>query len=624
MSRAGTRRRDLRALRKHLGVGKRTAFVIVAIAVTLNAVILNAILGASSHRVSSGDLAEASRANTYLGLTAQFNTVFLVIAISICVLLLATSLDSIYSARRRQFTVVRLCGGSLRQLTALQVGEVAQMTAGATVVAAIAFVPIAWGYERLLRLAALAPEQVGLGYNFGAVAIVAVVCLAFMSAVAAAKTRGAYRFDEDAGRAKRSRWPRIVVAVLLAATGVILFAPGLTGMTPDTQMVLILPWAAAVILAFGVDAIRWLAELASLGIRRTGTHPHLGVALARLSRSMGSRVNPVLPMTLVLVFVVPLSAVMATGRNASMAELYESVHAHALADASADLSFLQLTDLNRGDPQSLAIATSPSLYDAADPYGTTQPLVAFTDPGRIGEFFPAAKVEAGDIAAVAGNAVAAPASRHAVGDTVNLVTPAGGRCTLTVTATVDLPSIINYDYVAAGALDGCPGVNLTRTLVYSHENPDHLAAGLGSGWDVYAMDQWVAKGAQETVENQRTALLMIFFVPMLMAAFVTAVALGTRREMTAKSNAVLVKVGATVRNFRAVAWLEAATACGASAVLLALAFGINAAVIVPVARAAGVGVSLDWLLDGLFVLGTYVAICAIYLFTGRRRDVAVT
>lgn len=596
----------------------RGTLTTVSIAILLNGVITNAIVGANRAAVGSGDLRTASRANTLLGLCAQFNAAFLVFAAIICAMLLYTSLGAIYDSRKTSIKVMRLCGLSMKHIIRHHLRESVTLSAKASLVSVIFFLPLAWVYGQILPLVGLAPHAISLGFHWEALLLSAVCVTFFLCCLAWIKPRRQYRLDVSAKATKKHWFGRVAVFVFLAAAGLLLLLPS-SPIPNDTRMIVMLPWAAIVGLVYGPTLIRFACQTVSAKIRRNGKAPRLGVAIGRLETSMNSRVNPVLPVTIVLAFVVPLSAVMATGRSASVAEIYDAVKAQTVADLHDDSAASQMRHLNSLDDRSIYIATSTDVYRQADPYAATQPLLGVTDISRLLDFFPEVEVRDGDLDAVTGNVIAVSDQWKAVGDEIRVVTGDRQACTFTVGAVVKLPSVINFDYLAGDYQSSCPSADFGRLMAYSQRTPESLGEILDeSQWKIEAKDEWVNQGITQTVQNQRSALIVMFAVPLMMALFVTALAMSSREELVRNSSRVLSYLGATRRDFRKIAVAEAVVAVVSSLLFLTVVTALNAIVIFPVAHSAGVNVTFDYALDALFVAITLLIVVFVYIYTSLK------
>lgn len=587
----------------------------VTIAMLLTGVLSNSIIGAQRAALHSGELKHASSVNTLLGLSAHFNTIFLVFAALICAMLLYTSFGTIYDSRRDNIMVMRLCGLSMRKINRHHITEAAVISAKAGLISVIAFVPLAWLYGKILPIFGLAPKGISVGFQAEAL-VISISCVAlFVICLAWRKPRRHYLMGAIQKTQKQNVLLQIVLFVFLGAAGLLLLLP-FSPVANDTRMILMLPWAALVSLVYGPKLIHWACRIISLRIRRTGEAPRLGVAIGRLETSMTSRVNPVLPLTIVLAFVVPLSAVMATGRSAAVAEVYEAVHAQTVADLHQRGVGSQSRHLNSIDDQSIFIATSTDFYRETDPYASTQPLFGLTDLSRLEEFFPNIKVKSGDLRSVKDSVIAVSDQSAAIGDEVHVITGDRTSCVFTVGAVVTLPSLINFDYLAEDVHASCPSADFGRLMAYSQRTPDSLRPLLDdSAWNIKAKSDWVDQGITKTVHNQRSALLVMFIVPLMMALFVTALAMKSRREMVRESSRVLAYIGATSRDFRKIAIVEALVAAASSMLFLTVAIALNALVIFPVAKAANVNITFDYKLDAAFVLVTLIIVAGIYIYT---------
>lgn len=602
------------AVRPHRG-GTITT---VSIAILLNAVIANSIVGAHRATVASGDLKHGSRVNALLGLSAQFNTVFLLFAALICVMLLYTSLGAIYDSRRETIAVLRLCGLSMRRIVRHHIAEILGVSGTAAGIGIIAFLPLAWAYGEILPVFGLAPSDTALGVHWETLLLSALGVTLFLVFLAWVKPRRHYAMGAGARVATGHRVTRIAVLVLLAAAGLLLILPA-SPLADDTKMMLMVPWAALVGLVYGPRLIFLACRIAGSRLRRTGTAPRLGIAIGRLETSMNSRVNPVLPLTIVLAFVVPLSAVMATGRSASVAEIYDAVNARTVADLHQDGAASETRHYNSIDEESIYIATSTDVYRKSDPYSPEQPLLGVTDVSRLTRFFPEVEVRSGDLGSVAGDVIAVSDRGRAVGDEIHVVTGDQTSCTFTVGAVVKLPSLIHFDYLGQDIQDSCPAASFGRVMAYSQRTPESLSGILDDpGWEIEAKTDWVKRGIGQTVQNQRSALIVMFLVPLLMALLVTALAMRSREALVRESNRVLAYLGATRNDFRKIAIAEATAAAVASLLFLAVATALNAIVIFPVAQAANVGVTFDYQLDAVFIGVTLIIVAAIYLRTSLK------
>lgn len=591
----------------------------VSIAILLNAVLINSILGSHRATMSSGDLKHASNVNTLLGLSAQFNTSFLVFAALICAMLLSTSLGAIYDSRTSTVRVMRLCGLSMKRVVRHHVREALTFSGKASVVSIIGFLPLAWAYGALLPMVGLAPRGVSLGFHVEALLLSILCATVYLVVLAWIKPRQQYRLAGSDKPTKKHRLLHIPVFVLLAAVGVLLLLPN-SPLPHDTRMILMVPWAAVVGLVYGPKLIHLACRIVSSRIRTTGRAPRLGVAIGRLETSMKSRVNPVLPLTIVLAFVVPLSAVMATGRNASVAEIYGGVNAQTVADLRHDGADRTLWNFNSMDDESMYIATSTDVYRQADPYAPTQPLMGMTDVSRLSEFFPEAEVRSGDLSSVTGDVIAVSDKRSAVGDKVQVITGDRTACTFTVGAVVKLPSLIHFDYLVQDIEAVCPSAKFGRLMAYSQRTPDSLGRILDdSQWNIKSKADWVNQGITQTIHNQRSALIVMFVVPLMMALFVTMLAMRSRQTMVRDSSRVLAYLGATKSDFRKIAVAEAGVAGASSLLFLAVVIALNAIVIYPAARAANVNITFDYALDAAFVAIILIIVVATYFRTSIKR-----
>lgn len=592
----------------------------VSIAVVLNAVITNSIIGAQRASVGAGDLKHASHVNTLLGLCAQFNTIFLVFAALICAMLLYTSFGAIYDSRKQTISVMRLCGLSLKKIIRHHISEAISISGKAVLISAVAFLPLAWAYGEILPLFGLAPKDVSLGFHWEALVISALCVTVFVMCLAFSKPRRHYRMRVIAKGTKKNLAIQVSVFVLLAGAGLLLLLP-VSPLQDDSRMILMLPWAAIVGLVYGPKLIHIACRIVSSRMRRTGKAPRLGVAIGRLETSMASRVNPILPLTIVLAFVVPLSAVMATGRSAAVAEVYDAVHAQTVADLHQKGAATQAQHFNSIDDQSVYIATSTDVYRQDDPYAAIQPLLASTDISRLGEFFPNIEVKSGDLNSVAGNIIAVTDRSKAIGDEVHVITGDRESCTFKVGAVVHLPSLINFDYLAADINPSCPAADFGRLMAYSQRTPESLRDILvDSQWDIESKSEWVGQGITKTVQNQRSALIVMFIVPLMMALFVTAAAMKSRGAMVRESSRVLAYLGATRSDFRRIAIAEAAVAVLSIVLFLMVVIALNALVIFPAAHAANVGITFDYILDVAFILITLIIVTGIYIYTSLNKS----
>lgn len=610
-----------RLVRGTLKNGRPGTVGTITLAMVLNAVVLNAIMGAGKNYVTEGDLHTASRANALFGLTAEFNGVFLVLAVCICAMLVFTSLGAVYQSRKQAVSVMRLCGLSLKKTVALHVWEALVMSAVAALIAAVLFVPLSWLYNACLPLLGLAPEGLPLGIHVAALVVSAGGVALFVLVIAATKPRGVYRFGGTDQRRGHGRLTRAFVLVAMAVAGFFLFVPA-SPVADDTRMILVLPWSAVFLLLYGTKLITVVCRLATVRIRRTGAAPRRGISIARLETSMTSRVNPILALTVVLAFVIPLSAVMATGRSASVVDVYRAVNAQTIADSNQALSPEELSRLNSEDSESLYVATSTDVYRGDDPYAAEQPLLGMMDLTKLSAFFPEVQLLSGDLESVQGGTVAVTDESKQVGDSVTILAGDGSSCELTVGAVVTLPSVIGFDYVSSDARPACSAASFGWAMAYSQRSAASLSSVLSdSGWTIEEKNQWLADGAAETVANQRTALVTMFIVPLMMALFVTAVSMKSRKEVVRESNRVLAHVGATRRDFRRIGAIEGLVAGGAALLLLALAVVLNFIVLGPVAADSGVGLTFDYQLDAIFLALTLVIVVGIHTATafGRTR-----
>ncbi|MEW6902489.1 FtsX-like permease family protein [Trueperella pyogenes] len=597
----------------------RWGFLLTSIlSLLLNSVIWNAVLGARHSRVISGDFQKAANINALLEVTFQFNLIFAVIAAAISAMLLVSALSARYSSRKDTVRILRLAGLSFSDLLVSHVVESLVFGIVATFAALLMFFPAVWVYGQMLRTAGLVPKEITIHANLMSSLLVCVAMIAFIVGTTVAKTVSVHGTKEQSVQDRRNHKIKFLVGIIVAvALGIPLVIPN-SPIPTDTRMVLIIPWACLILLVYGVRILREICISLQRPLRKTGRFPRLGLALARLAQSMSSRMNPVIPLTIVMAFMVPLSAVMATGRSVSIVEIYSSVHAQSIATTTSLKNVEELASTSKTVSRTLLVGTSNDLYRTEDPYGATQPTVGLFNLHKTSNIFPSFKVRAGSIDSLDATHVATSNSGLNVGDELSFYMADGRQCTLTIAATLSAPSLLKFDVIGMAENPPCGGMSVRKTTAYSLLGIYGLEEQLGNTeWDIVTIDEWIKTGILQTERNQRSALIIMFLIPMVMALFVTGTSIGAYREMIRRSSVVLFSVGGSSKDFRIISLYEMIIGCVASLLLLGFAIGLSMSIVVPFAQESGIGLSLDRIVAGGFLMVTLSIIAIIYLVGGE-------
>lgn len=600
-----------------LNRNRRGFFWTSVLGLLLNSVIWNALMGARQVRVASGDFGRAANINALLEVTFQFNLIFAIIAAAITAMLLMTVLSARYSSRMNAVRILRLNGLSFRDLLVSHALEAFAFGVGASVIAMLLFSPVVWAYGQVLEIAGLVPEDVTIHGNFTAGLLVCVGLVVFIVGASVAKTLSVFERKKRSGSAKRgSKVLYLLGLFIVVMLGIPLMMPN-SPIPGDTRIILIIPWACVVLLVYGVRMVQGISDFLQWPMRKTGKFPRLGLALSRLASSMSSRMNPVIPLTIVMAFMVPLSAVMATGRSASIVEIYDSVDAQTIATTRNIDDADELAAVSKDVSETVFVSTASDLYKKDDPYGAEQPIVGLLDLRRAKTAFPTINVVEGSIESVGSSQIATSDSRYNVGDKMSFYTANGRECVLYVAAVLDMPALLRFNVIGMPEDSPCGGMRLSQTTAYSQLGVDELEEHIkGTGWEVATKSEWINTGISQTEQNQRSALIVMFLIPVVIALFVTGTSVGSYRTLIQRSSVSLFYAGGAKRDFRIISLYEAMLGCAASLLLLFLVVGLSASILVPYAREAGTYPTLDYTVAGVFLFASLSVITIIYLASG--------
>lgn len=612
-------------LRSQFNQNRRGFLWTAVLGLLLNGVIWNAVRGARQARITSGDLEEAASINSLLEVTVQFNLIFAIISASITAMLFMNLLSARYASRLNSVKILRLCGLSFRALVVSHAAEAFLFGLAASVIAVLLFHPTVWAYGQMMKVSGLMPEDVTISADLTAVLLIFGTSIVFIVAASLFKTVSVYERAELSVRSRRRRKVGKYKALYLAGVfsvivlGVPLVLPN-SPVPDDTRMVLVIPWACTVILIYGVQITRWICDFVQRPLRKSGRFPRLGLALSRLASSLSTRMNPIIPLTVVLSFMVPLSAVMATGRSASMVETYDSVNAQSIATTRDIQDSDALSAMAKDSAGTFFVGTSSDLYKKEDPYGAVQPLVGLTDLRQVKDFFPTIEEVEGSIESVGGANIATSDRRFHAGDKMVFSTTDGRECVLSVAAVLDVPALLEFNVIGTPHDFPCGGVRIKRTTAYSQQGIDELEDKLGAmqhvQWDIEKKSEWIESGVSLTEHNQRSALIIMFLVPVAIALFVTGVSVDSYRKMILRSSVTLLYTGGTSRDFRFTSIYEAVIGCIVALLLLIFSVGLNASILLPFSQEAGVGLRFDAVVVMAFISLSLGAIVYIYLSCG--------
>ncbi|MGV9189290.1 FtsX-like permease family protein [Arcanobacterium canis] len=593
-----------------------------ALSFLLNGVIWNAMRGARQARITSGDFEKASSINALLEVTFQFNAIFAIIAGSIAAMLFMNLLSARYSSRLNAVRILRLCGLSLKSLVLVHVAEAFLFGVAASIIAMLFFGPAVWAYGQIMQVSGLVPQEVNISTDWTSALLVFGSAILFIIAASFLKTISMHQRKDRSSQTQRKHklWKHktfyLAGLFSMIVLGIVLVSPN-SPIPEDARMVLIVPWACTLILVYGTKIAQQIGDFVQLPLRKVGRFPRLGLALSRLTTSLSTRMNPIIPLTVVLSFMIPLSAVMATGRSVSMIDVYDSVNAQSVAMTREIEDSDKLSAIVENSPGTIFVSTSSDLYREDDPYGPEQPVVGLIDLRQTKLFFPTLKEREGSIETVGGASIATSDDRFHVGDKMAFTTTDGRECLLTVSAVLDAPALLDFDVIGTPYDSPCGGLELNRTTAYSQLGTDELQKQLGdTQWDIEKKSDWISNGVSSTEHSQRSALIIMFLVPVAIAFLVTGVSVSSYRKMILRSSLTLFYTGGTKRDFRVTSCYEAVIGCIVALLFLIFSVGLNALILLPLAQSSGVGLRFDNLVVWAFLSLSLSAIVFVYLASG--------